>query len=202
MPGAGRVSGGSARGLRLVGAGSATRPLSDRVKQSLFGGLADRLAGARVLDLFAGTGAAGIEALSRGATSSDFVERDERAVAAIRANLRSTGLGEQGRVHQADAVRYLSGGSGERGPFDLVLLDPPYGDPAMLAALELLGGGTLLSPEAIVVAKHFWRDAPPEEVGVLRRRRVRRFGETALTFYAADHPGQAAAADDRAEQAP
>jgi 16S rRNA (guanine(966)-N(2))-methyltransferase RsmD len=145
-----------------------------------------------VLDLFAGSGAAGIEALSRGAASSDFVERDERAVAAIRANLRSTGLTEQGRVHQADVVRYLAGGSGERGSFDLVLLDPPYGDPAMLAALELLGGGTLLSPEAIVVAKHFWRDAPPEEVGVLRRWRVRRFGETALTFYeAADRTGQA-----------
>jgi 16S rRNA (guanine966-N2)-methyltransferase len=166
--------------------------LSDRVKQSLFGGLADRLPGARVLDLFAGSGAAGIEALSRGAASSDFVERDDRAVAAIRANLRSTGLTERGRVHKADAVRYLAG-SGERGPFDLVLLDPPYGDPAMLAALELLGGGTLLSPEATVVAKHFWRDAPPEEVGILRRRRVRRFGETALTFYEAG---------DGAEQAP
>ena len=183
MPGAGRVSGGATRGLRLVGAGPGTRPLGDRVKQSLFGGLADRLPGARVLDLFAGSGAAGIEALSRGAASSDFVERDERAVAAIRANLRSTGLTERGRVHRADAVRYLAGGGTARGPFDLVLLDPPYGDPAMLAALELLGGGTLLSPEATVVAKHFWRDAPPEEVGILRRRRVRRFGETALTFY-------------------
>jgi 16S rRNA (guanine966-N2)-methyltransferase len=192
VPGAGRVSGGATRGLRLIGAGPGTRPLSDRVKQSLFGGLADRLPGARVLDLFAGSGAAGIEALSRGAASSDFVERDERGVAAIRANLRSTGLTERARVHKADAVRYLAGGSGGRGPFDLVLLDPPYGDPAMLAALELLGGGTLLSPEAIVVAKHFWRDAPPEEVGVLRRRRVRRFGETALTFYEPGDPsGQA-----------
>jgi 16S rRNA (guanine966-N2)-methyltransferase len=200
VPGAGRVSGGAARGLRLIGAGSATRPLSDRVKQSLFGGLADRLAGARVLDLFAGSGAAGIEALSRGATSSDFVERDERAVAAIRANLRSTGLAERGRVHQADVGRYLAGGSGERGPFDLVVLDPPYGDPAMLAALELLGGGSLLSPEAIVVAKHFWRDAPPEEVGVLRRRRVRRFGESALTFYEVGGPGHPV--DDEAGQAP
>jgi len=188
VPGAGRVTGGVARGLRLIGPGGATRPLADRVKQSLFGGLADRLVGARVLDLFAGSGAAGIEALSRGAGACNFVEHDGRAVAAIEANLRTTGLAGRARVHQADVLRFLRQADGELGRFDLVVLDPPYGDPAMLAALELLGGGALLAPGGIVVAKHFWRDGLPEAVGILRGQRTRRFGETALTFYAGRGP--------------
>jgi len=192
VPGAGRVTGGVARGLRLMGPGGATRPLADRVKQSLFGGLADRLAGARVLDLFAGSGAAGIEALSRGAAACDFVERESAAVAAIEANLRATGLAERARVHRADVLRFLRQADDEIGRVDLVVLDPPYGDPAMLAALELLGGGALLAPEGIVVAKHFWRDALPVEVGTLREQRIRRFGETALTFYASRGAGSAA----------
>jgi len=182
VPAAGRVTAGTAGGLRLVGAGPATRPLSDRVKQALFGGLAGRLVGARVLDLFAGTGAAGIEALSRGAAWADFVDHDDGAVAAITANLRSTGLTARGAVHRADVIRFL-GRPGAAVRYDLVIVDPPYGDPAMLAALERLGGGALLVPEAIVVAKHFWRDELPETVGLLRCQRTRRFGETALTMY-------------------
>lgn len=191
MPGAGRVTGGTARGLRLVGPGGATRPLADRVKQAIFGGLAVRLAGARVLDLFAGSGAGGIDALSRGAQACDFVERDAGAVATIAENLRRTGLTERGRVHRRDALRFLRQPRRAGARYDLVLLDPPYGDPAMLAALELLGAGTLLAPEAIVVAKHFWRDAPPDMVGLLHRQRTRRFGETALSFYAAASGGEA-----------
>ncbi len=191
MPSAGRVTGGVARGLRLIGPGGPTRPLADRVKESLFGGLADRLPGARVLDLFAGSGAAGIEALSRGARACDFVERDSSAVAAIQANLQSTGLAGGARVHQADVLRFLRQAPGDLGPFDLIVLDPPYGDPAMLAALELLGGGALLAPGGIVVAKHFWRDGLPEEVGTLGAQRTRRFGETMLTFYAGRGPGRA-----------
>jgi 16S rRNA (guanine(966)-N(2))-methyltransferase RsmD len=192
MPSAGRVTAGTARGLRLAGAGPATRPLSDRVKQAVFGGLTPRLVGARVLDLFAGSGAAGIEALSRGAAWCDFVERDEAAVGAITANLRSTGLGGRAAVHRADVSRFL-GRSTATQRYDLAIVDPPYGDPAMLAALERLGGGALLVPEAIVVAKHFWRDEPPETVGLLRRQRTRRFGETAVTTYRLAGDGSVAA---------
>lgn len=183
VPSAGRVTGGIARGVRLIGPGPGTRPLGDRVKQSMFGGLADRLPGARVLDLFAGSGAAGIEALSRGATSVTFVDDDGKAIAAIEANLRSTGLASRGSAERIDALRYLdrAAGSGER--YDLVIVDPPYGDPVMLAALEVLGRGTVLTVEAIVVAKHFWRDQLPDRVGLLGRRRERRFGETALTWF-------------------
>lgn len=182
MSSAGRVTGGRARGLRLAGPGESTRPLSDRVKQSLFGSLSDMLPGARVLDLFAGSGAAGIEALSRGASWSDFVDRDAAAVATIRANLRTTRLEDSAAIHQDDALRFL-GRERQAAPYDLVILDPPYGDPVMLAALEAVGRGAVLTPEAIVVAKHFWRDAPPDRVGFLEAQRRRRFGETAVTFY-------------------
>jgi 16S rRNA (guanine966-N2)-methyltransferase len=183
---AGRVTGGTARGLRLASPGEGTRPLTDRVKQSLFGGLAATLPGARVLDLFSGSGAAGIEALSRGASWTDFVEHDAGAVATIRANLRTTHLEERAGVHQSDAPRFLARAAetpGDERMYDLVVLDPPYGDAAMLAALDALGRGAVLTPEAIVVAKHFWRDAPPERIGVLRLQRVKRVGETALSYY-------------------
>src|SRR5512141_1187459 len=109
MADAGRVIAGSARGIRLQAPGPGTRPLGDRVKQTLFAILEPDLPGARVLDLFAGSGAGGIEALSRGAASAVFVERDASAVSVIAANLRATGLGE-GRgaaVVRADAIAWL-----------------------------------------------------------------------------------------------
>ena len=185
MADAGRVIAGPARGIRLEAPGPATRPMGDRVKQTLFAILEPNLPGARFLDLFAGSGAAGIEALSRGAGHATFVERDGGAVRIIAANLARTNLGG-GHVEivRAEAVGWLRRSSGLPGdrPFDLVVLDPPYGEPAMLAtALEALAPH--LGPGARVVAKHFWRDAPPGRVGLLASERVRRFGETALTFY-------------------
>jgi len=189
MAEAGRVITGSAGGLRLRAPGEGTRPISDKVKQSLFAALETELDdpwSGPMLDLFAGSGAAGIEALSRGASWTDFVEHDAGAVATIRANLRTTHLEERAGVHQSDAPRFLARAAetpGDERMYDLVVLDPPYGDAAMLAALDALGRGAVLTPEAIVVAKHFWRDAPPERVGVLRLQRVKRFGETALSYY-------------------
>ncbi|OGN87415.1 MAG: 16S rRNA (guanine(966)-N(2))-methyltransferase RsmD [Chloroflexi bacterium GWC2_73_18] len=184
MPDAGRVVAGRAGGIRLAAPGPGTRPLADRVKQALFGALEPRIVGARVADLFAGSGAAGIEALSRGAASCDFVERDAGAAAAIVENLRRTGLGgASARIHRADVLRFLAGSSPGSAPWGIVIVDPPYGDPAMLAALERLARGPLLAPEAIVVAKHFWKQGPPAVIGRLRQVRTRRFGETAITFF-------------------
>ena len=205
MASAGRGIAGTARGVRLVAPGAGTRPLSDRVKETLFGVLeAASLAPwpAAFLDLFAGSGAGGIEAVSRGCPSVVFVERDGGAVRVIRENLRRAGFlpvaertaGEAGsvRVVHADAVRFLEAGregtdEAAGGPFGAVLVDPPYGDAAMLPALERLGdaGGGWLVRDAVVVAKHFWREAPPERIGVLESQRQRRFGETMLTFYVA-----------------
>jgi 16S rRNA (guanine966-N2)-methyltransferase len=185
---AGRVIAGTARGIRLAAPGEGTRPLADRVKQALFAILEPDLPGARVLDLFAGSGAGGIEALSRGAAAAVFVDRDPGTVATIKANLARTHLtGASAIVVRADAVRWAADAAGPvAGPYDLVLVDPPYDRPELLAAaLERLGTGRLLGPDGQVVAKHFWKDRPPDRVGLLASVRERRFGETALTFYRA-----------------
>ncbi len=185
MADAGRVIAGSARGIRLDAPGAATRPLGDRVKQTLFAILDPDLPGARILDLFAGSGAAGIEALSRGAGHVTFVERDTGAARMIAANLDRTHLsGDRARIVTADVLTWLGspGRAAASPPDDIVFVDPPYADPGLLVAtLESLAAH--LAPGARVVAKHFWRDRPPVRFGLLASERERRFGETALTFY-------------------
>ncbi|MFI5257995.1 MAG: 16S rRNA (guanine(966)-N(2))-methyltransferase RsmD [Candidatus Limnocylindrales bacterium] len=186
MPDAGRVIAGSARGVRLRGSGEGTRPFADRVKETLFAILEPYLAGANVLDLFAGSGAGGIEALSRGAASATFVERDADAAKVIAENLVRARLSERGRVVRADVLSYLGDRARADGPFDVVLIDPPYAEAALIGAtLSRLGTAdpALVTPGAWIVAKHFWRTPPPEVAGLLASVRNRRFGETALTFY-------------------
>jgi 16S rRNA (guanine966-N2)-methyltransferase len=185
MPDAGRVIAGSAKGVRLRAPGPGTRPLSDRVKQTLFAILEPDLPGARFLDLCAGSGAAGVEALSRGAASATFVEKDQGAAAVIDANLKATALaGPAASIVRWDVVRWLDESHANES-FDLVVVDPPYAETDLLArVLERLGAPDApLSPGARVIAKHFWRDEPPQRIGMLAAERDRRFGETALTFY-------------------
>jgi 16S rRNA (guanine(966)-N(2))-methyltransferase RsmD len=184
------VIAGTARGTRLLAPGVGTRPLADRVKETLFAIVEPVLRDALLLDLFAGSGAGGIEALSRGARGATFVERDAGAVRTLTANLeRAHFAGPAAVVVRADAISWLRaatvGGSQPVGPFAVVLVDPPYDEfPVLLAALERLGHpGSPLGRGAIVVAKHFWRNAPPPRIGLLASERTRRFGETALTFY-------------------
>lgn len=190
MVDAGRVVAGTARGIRLEAPAEGTRPLSDRVKESLFAALeASGALDGPFLDLFSGSGAAGIEALSRGAPSATFVEREGKACQVIGENMRRARLESNGHVVRADAVTFLNGGTAEtRIPFHAVLIDPPYGDVILERTLELLGDvkRRWLTDDATVVAKHFWRDDPPETVGGLTRMRQRRFGETMLSFYTRD----------------
>lgn len=177
-----RVIAGTARGRPLVAPrGAHTRPITDRVKETLFGILADRVVDARVLDLYAGSGSVGIEALSRGAASCDFVEHDRRAIAAIRENLERAGVSEHASVHAMDVMRYLERSENDR--FGLVVMDPPYEERAILAPLERLLAR--LAPGALVVVKHHWRTPIPVPAG-LANWRERRFGETTLTFLVAD----------------
>lgn len=188
MSEAGRVIAGTARGTRLLAPGEGTRPMGDRVKQTLFAILEPNLPGAVVLDLFAGSGAGGIEALSRGASRAVFVERDQTAIRSIGENLARARVADRGMVHKADAIAYLRDRAAAEGPFGVVLVDPPYAEPALMeAALARLGdrdaGSSCLTRDAVVVAKHFWRTPPPESIGLLGSVRSRRFGETALTFY-------------------
>jgi len=191
VPDAGRVIAGSARGIRLAAPGPGTRPLSDRVKEALFAILEPDLPGARVLDLFAGSGAAGIEALSRGAAAATFVESDSAALGVLAKNLERTHFADAGRSVRADVVRWLGRDDAAVGPFDLVFVDPPYAEPEVLVrVLQLLGAAPgLLASDGRVVAKHFWRDRPPATIGLLASDRERRFGETALTFYRRQEDG-------------
>jgi 16S rRNA (guanine(966)-N(2))-methyltransferase RsmD len=176
-----RVIAGTARGRPLVAPrGTATRPITDRVKETLFGILGERVIDARSLDLYAGSGAVGIEALSRGAASCDFVEHDRRAITAIRENLARTGVGERASVHGVEVLRFLDRSADDR--FGLVFVDPPYEERAILAPLERLV--RLLEPGAVVVVKHHWRTPIPKPRGLVLWRE-RRFGETTLTFLAA-----------------
>lgn len=183
-----RVIGGTARGRRLAAPrGLRTRPTADRVREALFDILGPAVRGARVLDLFAGTGAVGIEALSRGAARAVFVERDRAARQALRRNLAALRLGRaEARVVAGEAVAALRRLAGSEAPFHLVFLDPPYAGDLAARALAALGGGALLAPGARVVVQHAARQALPEVAGVLRAEGTRRYGNSALTFFRAE----------------
>ena len=187
---AGRVIAGTARGRRLVAPGEGTRPLGDRVKQSLFAILEPDLRGEAFLDLFAGSGAAGIEALSRDASLAVFVEHSRAVGRSIQRNLQTAGLdGPRARIVIGDAIAWLAGPKGERDglPFHAVFMDPPYDEPHLVdRALDIIAGagrGGVLDPEGVVVAKHSRVHPPPARIRLLRSAREERFGETVLTFY-------------------
>jgi 16S rRNA (guanine966-N2)-methyltransferase len=190
--GAGRVIAGSARGRALLAPGEGTRPLGDRVKQTLFAILEPQIREGAFLDLFAGSGAAGIEALSRGSERAVFVDRDAAAIRTIEANLAATRLRDRAIVVRSDVLAWLNGEGRRAGPFAGIVVDPPYDRvdllTATLAQLASAGPGTALAPggilaaEGTVVAKHSWKTEVPAEIGLLRSARERRFGETALTF--------------------
>ncbi len=189
-----RVIAGTARGRRLKAPrGRATRPTSDRVREAIFDVLAAEVASSAVLDLFAGTGALGIEALSRGASRAVFVERDPSALRALEENLRALGFGSLAIILPRDVragARLFRGGT-ER--FKLVFVDPPYRQDLIAPVLNELLRGDLLSPDAWVVAEHDRREAPPSRVDdsgaslVLIRRLT--YGDTALSFYRRGGPG-------------
>ncbi len=196
-----RVIAGALRGRRLVAPrGAATRPTGDRVREAIFSILGD-LEGARVLDLYAGTGALGIEALSRGAASAVFVESARPALVSLRANLAALGLDDAARVIDAPVQRALDDlargrASGSRGgsasAFDLVFADPPYADVARaleaIDAVALAGAGRVLAPSARLVLEHATRDAlPPSRA--FARRSTRTYGDTSVTFYEIVAPG-------------
>jgi 16S rRNA (guanine966-N2)-methyltransferase len=162
--------------------GSGTRPTSDRVREALFMAL-EPLSGLRVVDLFAGSGALGIEALSRGAARADFVERDAGARRVLEENLAALGLEACSRVWALELPLGLARLDGVLRQADLVLADPPYGGDAARAVLEALGQGGPWQPRARVVLEHHAKDGVPESAGDLVRVRVRRYGETMVSTY-------------------
>lgn len=181
-----RVIAGIYRGRRLKGlSGRAVRPIPDRLKEALFNVLRPRLIGARVLDLCAGTGAVGIEALSRGARHVTFVERSRIVIAQLRQNLAACGIREGIEILQQDAARALEQ-LGRRGEaFDVIFFDPPYASELYEAVLERLARTpSVLAPEGILIVMHHAKRALAARYGEFERVRQLRQGENVLSFYA------------------
>jgi 16S rRNA (guanine966-N2)-methyltransferase len=181
-----RIIGGVRKGLPLFSLrGSSLRPTSGRVRESLFDIIGKEVAGARFLDLFAGTGAVGIEALSRGAASCLFVEKDRAAAAIVRRNLLTGGFGPRGGVIVGSLPAALSRlPPGER--FDLVFVDPPYEGPQGEETLRALGRSGSLAPACRVILEHRKSWEPPARSGCLCLRRSARYGDTVLSFFVKD----------------
>ena len=168
--------------------GLALRPTSDRLRETLFNVLTSNIAGSRFVDLFAGTGAIGIEALSRGAAEVVFIENHAPAVTLIRRNLESLGIRSGATMLAVDALRGLamlaSREQSSTHGFDYVFLDPPYAAAEDYSrVLEFLGSGDLLALGGIVIAEHRRNFDLPEELGTLQRFRVLKQGDAALSFY-------------------
>ncbi len=179
-----RVITGTARGVQLkTPEGLQTRPTADRVKEALFSIIQFEIPGARVLDLFGGTGQLGIEALSRGARQAVFVDESEKACALIKENLRRTKLGEQGRVVRSDYMNYLNSC---RETFDLVLLDPPYAEVFLENALKKLTEIDILQSGGIIVAERPVEKALPWTFEGFIRSKDYKYGKTILTLYRKD----------------
>jgi 16S rRNA (guanine(966)-N(2))-methyltransferase RsmD len=171
-----RVSGGEARGRRLK-APKNIRPTQGLVKQAIFNLVGPGLADTYVLDLFAGSGAIGIEALSRGASGVTFVDREPRGLAILRQNLDALGLKERARVVRGDVVRWLETSSAEVKQASFIFLDPPYDDPVLDRALKALDREV---ESATVVAEHSRRQELPHLTRLLVDRQ-RRYGDTVVT---------------------
>ena len=180
-----RIIGGEGKGRRLKAPkGLATRPTGARVRQTLFDILAPWLPGCRFLDAFAGAGAVGLEALSRGAAVVVLVDVAADAVAAIRANAATLArAGGDVRIVRQDARTAMGAFADAQERFDVVYLDPPYDSDLYEAALERAGRTGLLAEEGVVVAEHFHKRALPERIGGLTRSREVRVGDHRLSFY-------------------
>jgi 16S rRNA (guanine966-N2)-methyltransferase len=178
-----RVIAGSAKGVRLAPVPPGVRPVSDRAREGLFSSLGAAVGGARVLDLFAGTGAMAIEALSRGAGQAVLVERDKAALQTIRDNLDRTGFAGRARVVGSSVDRHLRSASGD--PFDLVFIDPPYAaeEREIEDVMGLLGASSLLAGGFTVVLTRGHRSSTPVVPLHWAAARRLQYGDTLVTLY-------------------
>ncbi|MFA4858683.1 MAG: 16S rRNA (guanine(966)-N(2))-methyltransferase RsmD [Candidatus Margulisiibacteriota bacterium] len=178
-----RVISGLAKGRKLKAPKSGLRPLSDRAKESLFNILAPKIMDCRFLDLFAGTGAVGIEALSRGAKIAFFVERVRSTAGFIYENLKTTGLNADAEVFSLEVSRALKLLDSKGAKFDIIYAGAPYGSADLGNALEFLGNSSLLVSGTIVVAEHRSQELLPEKFSNLRKYRESKQGDTMFSFY-------------------
>ncbi|ALA58470.1 putative Ribosomal RNA small subunit methyltransferase D [Nitrospira moscoviensis] len=181
-----RVIAGTHRGRRLRGPrGTALRPTSDRVREALFSILGPRVVGCRLLDLYAGTGAIGIEAVSRGAAQATCVESQREALALLRHNVADCGLTKNIMVRAQTVQQFLRQRDRWNGPYDIVFADPPYADaPAFAALVSAVADDTLLAPDARVIIEHATKTPPPAHLGAWALLHAYRYGDTSLSLYA------------------
>jgi 16S rRNA (guanine966-N2)-methyltransferase len=178
-----RIIAGEFRGRRLAAVKGRIRPTSDRVREAIFNVLGPVVVDAKVLDLFAGTGALSLEALSRGARDAVLVEDQGAALEILRRNLAALGLENKVRVLPIPVQKALKKLAGQGEQFTLVFLDPPYERGLALKTLTAMQGSGLLLPETRIVAEHSQRETLPEQVGQLTLRQCRRYGDTQVAFY-------------------
>jgi len=190
-PGTLRIIAGAVGGIRLAYPKEIRiRPTADRVREAIFNILLDRVQDARVLDLFAGTGAFGIEALSRGAAECTFVENHRACIASIRENLRKTGFAERARLIAASAFAFPGERARIQQPFDLIFIDPPYhlsqdcAPSSKIAQLVArLSGPALLAPGGIIILEHASNANVPDELGPAKCVDHRQYGSTGVSFF-------------------
>jgi len=177
-----RIIAGAFRGRRLhAPKGNRIRPTIDRVREAVFNMIAGEVPGAKVLDLFAGTGAMGLESLSRGAHFCFFVDKDAEAVSLIRENVQLCAAQDRSRmIHGpvASAIRRLGS---ENELFDLIFMDPPYGKGYIEKTLEIVAA--VAREDALVIAEHHVKDKPPMVPAIWRKDRERRYGDTLISVY-------------------
>lgn len=175
---------GKVKGRRLKAPkGRALRPTADRVKEALFNILPKDLSGQKVLDLFAGTGSLGFEALSRGASEALLIDAARWAKKAIHENLQTIGLGDRAKVWQAPALKSIRALSRRKETFDLIFLDPPYEKGLVESTLRAIAAAEIVRESGIVVAEHSVREQVEAGYGPLRLVDQRRYGATLLSFF-------------------
>ena len=177
-----RIVAGLAKGRKIESPkGMDVRPTTDRVREALFSSIAFRIRGARVLDLFAGTGALGLEALSRGAASAVFVERDHRFAALVNRNIAACGFDTRTRLFTTDALKAIVSLGAENLQFDLIFMDPPYNGPMLEKGLDAVQDNALLAPNGLIAAEHPANRPPSVPIG-LAVATAKRYGKTVLSF--------------------
>lgn len=179
-----RVVAGTKKGHPLQAVpGKGTRPTVDKVKESIFNVIGPYFDGGIILDLYAGTGGLGIEALSRGAEKCIFVDANRKAVSIVSANLDTTGLRAQAEVYRNDANRALNALKKREMTFDIVFLDPPYAEQKIESQIAIMVDHGLLAPDAMIVAEHDEKDELRERIESVVKIREITYGQTTITVY-------------------
>jgi len=186
-----RISGGTAKGRRTAAkrilAATSTaerlRPTSAKVREALFDILRNRISGAIFLDLYAGTGTVGFEALSRGADKVVFVEADLVRARAIQGIAQELGFSDKSVIKKCPASDFLRKAADEKAIFDIIFADPPYSSEDITIVLPIIEGGGLLTEEGIFITEHYFKVKVPDAEGMLRKQKTYRYGDTMLTLY-------------------